>query len=69
MGYRNFPSEGKRRQRQQVEPCCTLEENLKAWNCWCTWGCDLCWADYECQVCHAKYSKEIKKELSEERIL
>ena len=36
-------------------PACT--GTLEAWDCGCSFGCDLCWATSACPVCHSKFTR------------
>ena len=54
MSFSHFPGDTPRLQLKNANDCCT-PENMKSWDCGCSWGCPLCWVAYRCRTCDKCY--------------
>lgn len=54
-----FPAAPYSKQMKDVKSCCL--DNLKPWDCGCSWGCDMCYVTHRCDVCRACYGASAKE--------
>jgi hypothetical protein len=64
-GFRNFPTP--KNANKGMKECCKDKNNIKEWDCACSWGCEHCWIKYTCKVCHHSFSSKFMKETKDEK--